>query len=339
MKLADFYFDLPDGHIARYPAEKRDESKLMVVDRQSGEISHHLFKDLPGLLGAGDFLVINNSRVIPVRLFGKIGDKGVELLITRGIDHTTAEALTMPARKFKIGARVILAKNLFAEVLEIGQRGKRLLKFNKELDQVLKSGYAPLPPYIKRNFDEAERYKELDLDRYQTVYACHAGSIAAPTAGLHFTPGLLEKIREKLPVLEITLDVGEATFQKIDTEDLASHRMGREYITIDRETGRKLAEFKKNKNLVAVGTTTVRALETYASKPPAGETFYSEIFIFPGFRFRLVDRLITNFHLPGSSLFILVSAFAGLELMQAAYRLAIEKNYRFFSYGDAMFIK
>jgi S-adenosylmethionine:tRNA ribosyltransferase-isomerase len=341
LNLKDFHFDLPEERIARFPAQKRDESKLMVVDRKSGRITHHLFKNIVTFTGADDFLVVNNSKVIPARFFGKIDERKVDILITKPIDNRTAEALTLPARKFKIGAKVVLNVNedeIWAEVIAIGHRGKRTLKFNKKLPEIFNAGYAPLPPYIKRKFAEAAKYKELDLKRYQTVYSKEPGSIAAPTAGLHFTGELLREIKKKCEVIEVTLDVGEATFQKIEVEDIREHKMGREYITIKKEDIEKIQKQKQLKNLIAVGTTSVRSLETYALKKPGQERFYSEIFISPGFEFKMVDKLITNFHLPGSSLFILVSAFAGLKLMQEAYKIAIENNYRFFSYGDAMFI-
>lgn len=341
MKLKEFYFDLPEERIARFPAQQRDESKLMVVDRKSGRISHHLFKDIVELTGKEDFLVVNNSKVIPARLFGKIDERKVDILIVKPLDRTTAEVLTLPARKFRPGAKVVLdagGGELWAEVIGAGHRGKRTLRFNTELSKIFKTGFAPLPPYIKRKFEEATAFKELDLKRYQTVYSKDPGSIAAPTAGLHFTGDLLTEIKKKCRVIELTLDVGEATFQKIEVEDIRDHTMGREYITIKKEEIEKIEKLKQSKNLIAVGTTSVRSLETYALKRPDQERFYSELFISPGFEFKLVDKLITNFHLPESSLFILVSAFAGLEFMKEAYKIAIEKDYRFFSYGDAMFI-
>ncbi len=339
MKRTDFSFKLPEERIARFPAAKRDESRLMVVERSSGKISHHRFRDLADLISPDDFLVVNNSRVIPVRLFGKIGEKDVEFLIVKSINRTAAEVLAMPAKKFRTGAKVVLNKNLWAEVIGEGARGKRKLKFNKDLDSVLKVGYAPLPPYLKRRFAEAVQFRDSDLERYQTIYSKEPGSIAAPTAGLHFTHKLLAAIGRKTEVVEITLAVGEATFQNVEAEVVEDHRMGREYINIPDAARRRINDLKQYKNLVAVGTTTVRALETYALKNPHGETFYSELYIYPGFEFKLVDKLITNFHLPESSLFILVSAFAGLELMKKTYRLAVENDYRFFSYGDAMLIK
>lgn len=358
MKLKEFDFPLPDDRIARFPSDKREESRLMMVNRATGEISHHHFRDIVQLTGPDDFFVINNTRVIPAKLFGRIGEKKVEMLVVRTKGQFEAEALTLPAKKFKPGIKVMFDEKpgLSAEVIETGRRGRRTLRFNQPFESVFNAGYAPLPPYIKRKFEDAHKFRSMDLERYQTVYAQNPGSIAAPTAGLHFTPAILEQLEKRSEMIEITLSVGEATFQKIEVEDIADHRMGRETITIRHEDRRRIRELKNNKNLIAVGTTSVRSLETWAqpdnnfdanganepNEPnennEMGETFDSELFISPGFKFRMVDKLITNFHLPESSLFILISAFAGLELMQEAYRVAIGEGYRFFSYGDAMLI-
>ena len=338
MKLKDFSFNLPKDRIARFPSNKREESKLMMVERKTGKITHHVFKDIVYLISCDDFLVLNNSKVIPVKLFGKINGKIVEVLIVKRKDKHLVEVFALPAKRFKRGVTVLFNNFLKAEVIEIGDRGKRILKFNRDFNSVLKLGYAPLPPYIKRKFEEAEKFREYDLDRYQTIYSKNGASIAAPTAGLHFSQELLDKIKEKSDVLEITLNVGMATFQKIDVENISDHKMGREYITIEHETVEKIKSLKHTKNLIAIGTTTVRSLETYAIENPREENFYSEIFISPGFEFKMADKLVTNFHLPESSLFILTSAFAGLELMKEAYRIAIENEYSFFSYGDVMFI-
>ncbi|MEI6614251.1 MAG: tRNA preQ1(34) S-adenosylmethionine ribosyltransferase-isomerase QueA [Chrysiogenales bacterium] len=339
MKLADFNFDLPAERIARFPVDRRDESKLMVVNRQNNEISHFHFNAFPELLKAEDFLVINNSRVLPARLLGKIASKTAELLIVKKLAPRRLEVLCQPAAAFKIGAVFCTSDGLQAEVVEIGKRGRRLLFCDRDYEQVLKQGYAPLPPYIKRKGQQAELYRCYDLDRYQTVYAKKSGSIAAPTAGLHFTPQILTHLRQSHPLLEITLEVGEATFQKIEAEDIAAHCMGSEKIIVSHDVANSIRGLKnRGKKLLAVGTTTVRSLESYALLKPKAEKFNSDIFISPGFPFRLVDKLLTNFHLPQSSLFILVSAFAGLDLMKKAYTLAIEQKYRFFSYGDAMLI-
>ncbi len=330
---------MPEERIARFPSEKRDESKLMVVERKTGNIFHHRFKDIAHLIETDDFLVVNNTKVIPVKLFGKISKCKAELLIlNRDMEKDEVEALTLPAKKFRPGAKIQFENGLFAEVRGIGHRGRRVLKFNKSFDDILRVGFAPLPPYIKRKSEEAQQYREFDLERYQTVYSKHPGSIAAPTAGLHFTPKVIEKIRKKCEMIEITLRVGEATFQKIEVEDISQHRMGREYITIKHKDRERIHRLKESKRLIAVGTTSVRSLETYALEKPKEEDFYSELFISPGFKFQMVDKLITNFHLPESSLFILTAAFCGLELLKKAYQIAIDNGYRFFSYGDAMFI-
>jgi S-adenosylmethionine:tRNA ribosyltransferase-isomerase len=339
MKLSDFDFVLPAERIARFPADRRDGSKLMVVNRSDGEISHFHFSGFPELLTTDDFLVMNNSRVRPARLLGIVGSKAAEMLVVRNLGNRKLEVLCRPAAHFKPGAVFIGPDGLQGEVLQIGRRGRRLMLFNRGYEQVLEHGYAPLPPYIKRKAGEAGLYRDFDLERYQTVYARDPGSIAAPTAGLHFTPELLACIREKNPLLEITLEVGEATFQKIAGENISEHRMGSEKIIITPVTADCIRALKSSgKKLLAVGTTTVRSLESHALLETAAEEFFSDIFISPGFRFRMVDKLLTNFHLPQSSLFILVSAFAGLDLMKKAYALAIEREYRFFSYGDAMLI-
>jgi S-adenosylmethionine:tRNA ribosyltransferase-isomerase len=339
MKLTDFDFTLPPQLIARFPAECRDRSRLMRVERRSGEISHHRFSDLPDLLQDNDFLVMNNSRVRPARLFGTVDGRAVEMLVVKDLGENKLEVLCQPAGRFKPGASFYGEAGLKAEVVDRGERGRRVLRFDRGFAAVLEHGCAPLPPYIKRKAEEAGRHRAFDLERYQTVYAKLPGSIAAPTAGLHFTPEMLARIRGAHPVLEITLEVGEATFQKIEVDDIERHRMGRERICVPAETARLIAGLKgEGRTLLAVGTTSVRSLESFALLPEPLENFSSDIFIRPGFGFRMVDRLLTNFHLPQSSLFILVAAFAGLDLMREAYAEAIENRYRFFSYGDAMLI-
>ncbi len=339
MRLSDFDFALPQELIARFPAERRDGSRLLRLERRSGAVSHHLFRDLPVLLNAGDFLVMNNSRVRPARLLGRIGGRAAEMLVVKDLGGRKLEVLCQPAARFTPGAEFVSDGGARAEVLAVGERGRRQLLFDREYERVLEQGYAPLPPYIKRKAGEAASRRCFDLDRYQTVYARDPGSIAAPTAGLHFTAEILALLREKYPLLEITLDVGEATFQKIEVEDIDRHRMGSETIRIDAATARRIRELKEQGGrLLAVGTTSVRSLESLALLPEPLEEFDSKIFISPGFRFRLVDKLLTNFHLPKSSLFILASAFAGVELLRETYREAICEGYRFFSYGDAMLI-
>jgi S-adenosylmethionine:tRNA ribosyltransferase-isomerase len=339
MRLSDFDFDLSAELIVRFPAERRDGSRLLLLNRQDGHVSHHRFQDLPDLLAAGDFLVMNNSRVLPARLFGRIDGRAAEMLVVRNLGGKRLEVLCQPAAHFKPGAVFTAEGGMRAEVIAVGGRGRRQLFFDREYEQVLEHGFAPLPPYIKRKAGEAASRRGFDLERYQTVYARDPGSIAAPTAGLHFTPELLAVLGEKYPLLEITLEVGEATFQKIEVEDIGRHRMGSERIRIPADTARRLLELKSHGGkLLAVGTTSVRSLESYALLSEPLEDFNSDIFIYPGFRFRMVDKLLTNFHLPKSSLFILTSAFAGREVLQEAYRQAIAEKYRFFSYGDAMLI-
>jgi S-adenosylmethionine:tRNA ribosyltransferase-isomerase len=261
------------------------------------------------------------------------------MLVVRNLGDKKLEVLCQPAAHFRIGAVFSAESGLRAEVIAVGERGRRQLRFDREYQQVLKLGFAPLPPYIKRKAGEAARQRSFDLERYQTVYARDPGSIAAPTAGLHFTPEVLARIREKNPLLEITLEVGEATFQTIEVEDIGRHRMGSEKIRIPAEVARRIQALKgQGRKLLAVGTTSVRSLESYALLAEPAEEFASEIFISPGFRFRMVDKLLTNFHLPRSSLFILAAAFTGLDLLQETYRQAIAARYRFFSYGDAMLI-
>jgi len=339
MKLSAFDFHLPPELIARFPAERRDGSKLLRLDRSSGRVSHHTFHDLPDLLASGVFLVMNDSRVLPARLFGRIGGRAAEMLVVRNLGDRKLEVLCQPAAHFRTGAVFSGEGGLSAEVIGAGERGRRQLLFDRDYRHVLEQGYAPLPPYIKRKAGEAARHRRLDLERYQTVYAQRPGSIAAPTAGLHFTPEILGRVRREHPLLEITLEVGEATFQKIEADDIDRHRMGSERIRISAATARRLQELKNHGGkLLAVGTTSVRSLESFALLPEPLEEFSSDIFIRPGFRFRMVDNLLTNFHLPKSSLFILASAFAGLDLLQETYRQAIAEGYRFFSYGDAMLI-
>ena len=339
MKLKEFDFSLPPGAVARFPATRRDESRLLRLDRKSGAVSHHRFHELPDLLSPEDFLIMNNSRVVPARLLGRIDGKAADLLVIRDWGGKRLEALCRPAFRFKVGAVFMMENGPRAEVVNLGRRGRRGLLFDREYDQVLEHGFAPLPPYIKRKAGEAVVHRDFDLERYQTIYAGDPGSIAAPTAGLHFSPAMMDRLRRTHPLLEITLEVGEATFQKIETEDIGEHRMGREKVRIKAATGRRIAELKREKGkLVAVGTTSVRSLESFALLPEPIEEFDTELFISPGFRFRLVDKLLTNFHLPRSSLFILAAAFAGLDLLKETYRQAITEKYRFFSYGDAMLI-
>lgn len=311
----------------------------MVVHRQRGEISHHRFNEFPGFLESDDFLVINTTRVVPARVFARIGEKQVEMLVVKVLDEMRIEVLAQPARLLELGGRVDFGKGISGRVVDRGHRGRRLLEIDHPVQEIYRQGYAPLPPYIKRKGEEAGQMRDFDLERYQTIYAAKPGAVAAPTAGLHFTPELMADIRARHAVIPVNLTVGEATFQKIEVEDLADHRMGYEEIEIPLESSVRIRELKEaGKKLLAVGTTSVRTMETWAKLDCAPLEFGSEIFIYPGFEFKMVDRLLTNFHLPESSLFILVCAFAGIDLMQRAYAEAIRDGYRFFSYGDAMLI-
>ncbi len=340
MKLSEFNFDLPAERIARFPTEERDSSKLMLIERDTGKITHHTFRDLPDILNKDEFLVMNNTKVTPARMFGKIGMARVEFLIINRLDEFKAEVFVMPAKRAKKDTVIKLDSGNEAVVIEIGERGKRILKFKNKIDADMTSGYAPLPPYLKRKYDEAKKYRKFDLERYQTLYSKVPGSIAAPTSGLHFTDKLLKKISKNNRILEITLKVGPATFQKIEVDEIENHRMGTELINIKKVVLNEIRTLKNDGNkFVAVGTTTVRSAESFALLDEEKESFESDLFIYPGFKFNLADRMITNFHLPMSSLYILVSAFAGLELIKEAYSLAISKKYRFFSFGDAMFIR
>ena len=338
MDIHDFDFPLPPERIARFPASRREDSRLMVVDRAKGSIEHRHFRDLPGLLEPEDFLVINDSRVVAGKLFGDIDKRSVEVTVVKKLASRRVEVLARPARRLRPGTVVSFGKAGEGRVVKDCGRGRRWIEFNRDLEQVFQAGFAPLPPYIKRKAPEASRHRDLDLSRYQTVYSGGGFSIAAPTAGLHFSEQLISRIEQRHPVFRIRLDVGETTFRKIEVQDIREHAMGKETVYIDQSTGCTIDRLKLNRRLVAVGTTTVRALETYARLARRPSRFESEIYIYPGFEFRLVNKLITNFHLPRSSLFILVCAFAGLDLMQTAYRMAIKEGYRFFSYGDAMMV-
>ncbi len=354
MLLSDFDYHLPASSIAQRPLEDRAASRMLVIDRRAGRWEDRLFGDLPGFLRPGDCLVLNDSRVFPSRLYGHragvrslpIGKKNpkrreylsgrVELFLTRPLsgDRKTWEALVRPGRKLRTGERVFLGEGIEAEILARGEFGQRTLRFHAEgdiLEHLERIGHVPLPPYIRRPDEPGDR------ERYQTVYARETGSVAAPTAGLHFTAGMLERCRAAGAVeVRVTLHVGLGTFQPIHTELVEDHRMHAESFKITAEAA---AALKAASRIVATGTTTVRTLESAARQGPframRGET---DLFIYPGFEFRATGAMLTNFHLPKSSLLILVCAFAGRELTLAAYRHAVQAGYRFFSYGDCMLI-
>ena len=341
MKLEEFDYNLPEELIAQVPIQKRDESRLMIVDRKNRTIEDKVFKDIIDYLEPGDCLVRNNTKVIPARLYGK-KDTGanVEFVLLKQIEGDVWESIVRPGNKLKPGARVIFGDGLLkAEILEILDDGTRKVKFeydgifNEILDKI---GLMPLPPYIHESLKEN--------NRYQTVYAKYEGSAAAPTAGLHFTPELLKKIEEKgIKIANVTLHVGIGTFRPVKEENIEEHKMHTEHFYIKQEDVAKINETKKKgKRVIAVGTTSCRVLETVADeKTGLVKQIESDtgIYIYPGYKFKCVDGLITNFHLPKSTLLMLVSALADREFILEAYNKAVEEKYRFFSFGDAMFIK
>ena len=340
MKTSDFYYDLPQELIAQTPLDKRDSSRLMTLDRMTGETAHHHFYELPEFLNPGDCLILNDSRVLPARLLGQRLPGGgaceVLLLIDRG--EKTWECLVRPGRKMRTGAKLSFGNGeLTAEVVGEVEGGNRLVRFDYEgifLEVLEHLGKMPLPPYIKEELQ--------DQERYQTVYSKVLGSAAAPTAGLHFTPELLEKIAAKgVSIGYVTLHVGLGTFRPVKEEEITDHEMHSEYCVISQETADLINRTKANGGrCICVGTTSCRTLESWAAEdghmePKAG---WTNIYIYPGYKFKVMDGLVTNFHLPESTLIMLVSAFAGREHVLAAYRKAVEEKYRFFSFGDAMFI-
>jgi len=340
MKLEDFWYPLPSELIAQHPLERRDESRLLVLNRKDQTITHKIFRDIYDYLEEGDCLVINNTRVIPARLLGEKEGTGakIEFVLLKRMEDDVWEVMLRPGRRAKVGTRFVFGGGkLRAEVLKIVEDGNRLVKFyydgvfEEVLDQI---GIMPLPPYI------TEELK--DKERYQTVYSKINGSAAAPTAGLHFTEELLDKIRKKgVDIAEVTLHVGLGTFRPVKVENIEEHHMHKEYYCITDEACEKINRAKKsNKRVIAVGTTSVRVLETAADEQGLVHSGQGEtgIFIYPGYKFKAVDALITNFHLPESTLIMLVCAFAGRDFVMKAYMEAIEKKYRFYSFGDAMFI-
>ena len=340
MKVTDFDYELPEELIAQTPMEKRDESRLMVLDRKEQTIEHKHFKDIIDYLEPGDVLVRNNTKVIPARLYGKkeTGAK-VEFLLLNNMEKDIWECIVRPGNKLHVGAKVIFGDGILkAEVLDTMPGGTRKVEFHYEgiFNEILdKIGLMPLPPYIHESLKEN--------DRYQTVYAKYDGSAAAPTAGLHFTPELLKKIEEKgIDIANVTLHVGIGTFRPVKEDTVEAHQMHSEHFYIKEEDCEKINKAKKSGHrVIAVGTTSCRVLETIADdngyvKPTEGDT---QIFIYPGYKFRCLDALITNFHLPQSTLVMLVSALAGKDYTMKAYKEAVEQKYRFFSFGDAMLIK
>lgn len=340
MKTSDFHYDLPQELIAQTPLERRDGSRLMTLNRETGEISHRHFFDLPQFLRAGDTLVLNDSRVLPARLYGKRNPTGgvVELLLLKEHPNGHWECLARPGRKLKPGEEVVFGTGeLSATIVEDIGEGKKLVEFHYEgifLEVLERLGKMPLPPYIKEELQNGERY--------QTVYSKVVGSAAAPTAGLHFTPELLQKIEAMgVNIAYVTLHVGLGTFRPVSVEDVQSHHMHTEFCMISQETADILNATRKNGGrIVCVGTTSCRTLESFAREDGSFVecSGWTDIFIYPGYQFRAMDALVTNFHLPESTLLMLVSAFAGKEHVMAAYETAVQERYRFFSFGDAMLI-
>lgn len=340
MKTSDFFYDLPEELIAQDPLEDRTASRLLVLDRKTGVVKHKIFSDVIDYLNKGDCLVINNTRVIPARLIGeKEGTGGkVEVLLLKRRANDVWETLVKPGKKLKPGAKITFGDGrLRAEVLEVVEEGNRLVKFHYEgiFEEILDSlGEMPLPPYITHKLE--------DKEMYQTVYAKFDGSAAAPTAGLHFTKELLNKIEEKgIKIASITLHVGLGTFRPVKVDDVNNHHMHTEWYEVNAEAADIINETKRNGGrVICVGTTSCRTIESVADengymKAKTGET---DIFIYPGYKFKVMDGLITNFHLPESTLVMLVSAFAGKENVLAAYETAVKERYRFFSFGDAMIL-
>ena len=341
MKKEDFYFDLPEELIAQDPLEDRSGSRLLVLNKETGEVEHHVFREIVNYLNEGDCLVINDTKVLPARLIGsKIGtDAKIEVLLLKRKENDVWETLVKPGKKAKVGTRISFGDGLLVgEVVDIVEEGNRLIHFEYEgifeeiLDQL---GQMPLPPYITHQLE--------DKNRYQTVYAKHSGSAAAPTAGLHFTPELLQEIEDKgVQIARVTLHVGLGTFRPVKVDNILEHHMHSEFYQIEEEAAQKINHAKESGHrVICVGTTSCRTIESAADENGKlhATSGWTEIFIYPGYEFKVLDCLITNFHLPESTLVMLVSALAGREHVLNAYQEAVKEKYRFFSFGDAMFIQ
>lgn len=340
MKTSEFDYYLPEELIAQHPTSKRDEARMMVLDRYTGKREDKYFYDIIDYLKAGDVLVMNDTRVIPARLFGHRPEKEekIEVFLLNNTEGSKWEVLVRPGKKMKIGTEVIFSDELSCKVIDIKEDGNRIVEFyfegifNEILDRL---GNMPLPPYIK------EKLK--DNEDYQTVYSKNPGSVAAPTAGLHFTTELLEKIEEKgVKLAYLTLNVGLGTFRPVNEDEITNHKMHSEFYTLNKETADILNEAKsEGRRIIAVGTTSIRTLESVYKKNNkiCEDSGWTDIFIYPGFEFKVVDAIITNFHLPKSTLIMLIAAFTSKDIILDAYNDAVSKNYRFFSFGDCMFIK
>ena len=340
MRKEDFYFDLPEELIAQDPLEDRSSSRLLVLDKETGKTEHHVFKEIVDYLEEGDCLVLNDTKVLPARLIGaKVGtDAKIEVLLLKRKENDVWETLVKPGKKAKPGAKISFGDGLLiGEVIDVVEEGNRLIKFqyNGIFEEVLDQlGEMPLPPYITHHLE--------DKNRYQTVYATHTGSAAAPTAGLHFTPELLQQIEEKgVKIARVTLHVGLGTFRPVKVENILEHHMHSEFYQIEEEAAQTINKAKDSGHrVICVGTTSCRTIESAAENGRLRATSgWTDIFIYPGYEFKILDCLITNFHLPESTLIMLVSALAGREHVLDAYAEAVKERYRFFSFGDAMFIK
>ncbi len=339
MKKKDFYFELPQSQIAQHPVEPRDNSRLLRLNRKTGEVSHFKFYDLCDILAPGDCLILNDSRVFPARLYGKNDKTGgsIEYLLLKQVKKDIWEIICRPAKKARIGGTFSFLGGLKSEILEILEDGKRLVKFDYDgnfYDILNKVGQIPLPPYISEKLEDSERY--------QTIYSRELGSAAAPTAGLHFTENMFERLKIKgVGVGYVTLHVGLGTFRPVKVDDIEKHIMHAENYYLPKKTADLINQTRKNgKRVFSVGTTSCRTLESVyiKNKCICEDVGYTDIFIYPGFKFNVVDCLVTNFHLPESTLIMLVSAFAGHENTMSAYKTAVREKYRFFSFGDAMVI-
>lgn len=342
MQISYFDYYLPKELIAQFPEEKRDNSRLLVLDRKIGKIEHRIFYEIVDYLNPEDTLVLNNTKVIPARLYGfKERTKGkIEVFLLERIDDFTFRVLLRTRGKIKTGERIVFGDGILSgKIKDLDKEGFRLFEFEEDgllFEKINKVGKIPLPPYIKRE------PLDLDEERYQTVYASKEGAVASPTAGLHFTPELLKKIIEKgINITYVTLHINYATFNPVKEEDISKHKMYREYFEFPEETARVIRETReKGKRILAVGTTSCRVLETVANlnKELSATKGWTDLFIYPPYVFKLTDMLLTNFHFPKSTLLMLVSAFCGSDIWKKAYKEAIEKKYRFYSYGDAMLI-
>ncbi|MFQ6678795.1 MAG: tRNA preQ1(34) S-adenosylmethionine ribosyltransferase-isomerase QueA [Fidelibacterota bacterium] len=342
-KLSDFDYPLPEKYIAQYPAKRRDLSKLMMINKEDGSIEHKIFSNMVDQFRKNDLLILNNTKVFPARLFASKDrtEAQVEVFLLRELENELWEVMVRPARKVRIGNKLMFAKNVFCDVIDNTISGGRVVRFEYEGDDfyniIDRIGTSPLPPYIKRPADAKDKI------RYQTVFADERGAVAAPTAGLHFTNGLLKRLTDKgVNIAYVTLHIGLGTFRPVQVEDLNRHQMDSEYFEVSPKTALAINETKRRRRKIyAVGTSTVRALETVAVSgfqvsPKRG---WTDKFIYPPYNFKMVDGIITNFHQPKSTLMMMISAFSDRDLMMKAYREAKKNNYRFLSYGDAMFIK